>query len=235
MSGNIYNIYCDETRVDNPDSKRMVIGALIIPRDQKRRIERDIKRIYLRHGFTYELKWTKVNHLYQELYSDLIRYFLSEKNMSFRCIVVDKSRFNLEKFHDGDPELAFYKFYYLMLRPTLFAGSKYYMLLDKKPTSNRNRTGALHRFLQMYASHMADCTIRHFQAYDSQDNVLIQLADFFTGLVGYDVNDEREGVAKGVITQLMKKVSGRATFQTSSTLREEKLNIFVWEPRSCQE
>jgi len=173
--------------------------------------------------------------MYQELYGDLIRYFLSANSISFRCIVVDKSRFNLEKFHDGDPELAFYKFYYLMLRPKLFAGSKYYMLLDKKPTSNRNRTGALHRFLQMYASHMTDCTIRHFQAYDSQDNVLIQLADFFTGLVGYDVNEGIQDSVKGEVAQLMKKTFDRPSFMMSSTLREEKLNIFVWEPRSCQE
>ena len=30
-----YNIYCDESRIENRDAARMVIGALIIPRQKK--------------------------------------------------------------------------------------------------------------------------------------------------------------------------------------------------------
>lgn len=35
MTDNIYNIYCDESRIENPESKNMVIGALEIPRAKK--------------------------------------------------------------------------------------------------------------------------------------------------------------------------------------------------------
>ncbi len=237
MLENAYNIYCDESRVDNADARRMVIGALIIPRNKKKRIENGLKRVYAKHGFSYELKWTKVRDKYWDLYSDLMRYFLSMEDLLFRCIVVDKSKFDLEKFHEGDPELAFYKFYYLMLRPTLSAGGKYYILLDKKPTSKQSRTVALHEFLQRHASGIAGCTIQHFQSYDSRSNTLIQLTDFLTGLIGFDVNEERvnegrEDSAKGRVSREMKEMFQRTSFKTSSVLQEKKLNIFVWEPRS---
>ncbi len=36
MDQNTYNIYCDESRVENPKSKNMVIGALFVPRKKKK-------------------------------------------------------------------------------------------------------------------------------------------------------------------------------------------------------
>ena len=67
------------------------------------------------HKFPHELKWAKVHYKYIPFYKGLIDYFLSCADMSFRCIIVDKTKVKLEEFHDNDEELAFFKFYYLLL------------------------------------------------------------------------------------------------------------------------
>jgi len=43
MDQNTYNIYCDESRVENPKSKNMVIGALFVPRKKKKNSRKKIK------------------------------------------------------------------------------------------------------------------------------------------------------------------------------------------------
>ncbi|HEC97111.1 MAG TPA: hypothetical protein ENI58_02990 [Nitrospirae bacterium] len=52
---NIYNVYCDESRVENPESNRMVIGALEVLRKEAPAIKTHLKDIYKKHDLKYEL------------------------------------------------------------------------------------------------------------------------------------------------------------------------------------
>jgi len=145
-----FNIYCDESRVENKDSNTMVIGAIIIPREKKMRIIKKIKKIFIKHDFKQELKWIKTSPTYKNMYKELIDYFISEESVQFRCIVVNKNEINLEKYHNNDLELAFFKFYYLMLKQRLLDNNKYYIFLDKKPTRDKNRARALRSVLNSH-------------------------------------------------------------------------------------
>jgi len=87
-----YNIYCDESRVENIKSNKMTIGALFIPRPKKKKIVRDIKAMFKDFNFAYELKWSKTGDKYFNLYKNIIDYFTENKNMQFRIIIVDKSK-----------------------------------------------------------------------------------------------------------------------------------------------
>jgi hypothetical protein len=231
MTDNVYNIYCDETRVENPEYNNMVIGALEIPRIQKTPIISEIKSTYTKHKFPYELKWTKVHYKYIPFYKELIDYFLSCADMNFRCIVVDKTKVKLEEFHDNDEELAFFKFYYLLLKEKLLSNNEYYIFLDKKPTRDRHRARALHHYLDSYILWNREaCNIRHFQAIDSKDNILIQLTDFLSGLMGFACEERsRMESAKGQIVQYLKERLGRNKLCTTSPLSEGKFNVFVWQ------
>ena len=71
IENNIYNIYCDESRVENRGSKNMVIGAVEIFRKEKPVIVGELKNIYKEHQFVHELKWTKVHNKFLPFYKNM--------------------------------------------------------------------------------------------------------------------------------------------------------------------
>jgi len=212
----------------------MVIGGLIISRDKKQTILRDIVEIFHRHSFQYELKWVRTSPRFFDLYKDILDYFWASDFMSFRCIVVDKSKVDYPQYHDDDPELAFFKFYYLMLRRKLLDYNRYYIFLDKKPTRDKNRARALHAFLESYILlHRRNCVIEHLQAYHSHENIFLQISDFLTGLVAHAVNENVQGTTKDRIIRYLQTRIPQEKFLNGTPLSEEKFNIFVWEGRNA--
>jgi hypothetical protein len=227
-----YNIYCDESRVENRDSRCMVIGALFIPRKEKNRIVKDLNKIFQKHNFGHELKWVKTGAKKFEFYKDIIDYFFSRDGLHFRCIIVDKVQVDLERYHNNDEEMAFFKFYYFMLRNKLLSGNRYYIFLDKKPTREKRRAVALYSYLRSFILlNKEDCHIRHLQAYDSKNNNLIQLIDFLTGMVSYDCNEnENKKSAKKKIINYAKQKLDKNSLCEGTPLSEDKFNVFVWDP-----
>ena len=228
-----FNIYCDESRVENLDSSYMIIGAIIIPRLQKFNIVNGIKQIRERHNFTYEIKWTKVRKRFSKFYKELVDYFIKTKEMQYRCIIVDKDILDYETYHDSDEELAFFKFYYFMLKAKLLPNCKYYIFLDKKPTRDKNRARSLYSYLEFHILlRKPGCSIEHLQAYESYDSELIQLADFFSGLVGFAVNDcvenKQKNEMKVELVGYLKSKMDIDDFEESTSLFEEKFNRFNW-------
>lgn len=230
MNREAYNIYCDESRVENTDSHKMVIGALFLPRPKKDKIVNEIKEIFAKHNFSYELKWSKVGEKYRELYEELVDYFLSNEHLNFRGIIVDKREVQFKKYHNGSLETAFYKFYYIMIRARLLSQNEYYIFLDKKPSRDRNIVNALNHFLEFHIfKNKRNCKIKHLQSYDSDNNLLIQLSDFFTGMLGFACNDyELKNSFKYKMVGYFKEKSGKKDLCRTSSLRENKFNIFVW-------
>ncbi|MEZ5433536.1 MAG: hypothetical protein R3F31_20715 [Verrucomicrobiales bacterium] len=50
------------------------------------------------------------------LYREAMSWFMKAgQDVRFRAIVIDRTKIDLVRFHDGDGELGFYKFYYQLL------------------------------------------------------------------------------------------------------------------------
>lgn len=224
-----YNIYCDESRVENKDSKKMVIGALFLPRKEKNRISTRLKNIFQKYKFNQELKWSKINKEQKKFYESIIDFFVKEKGLNFRCIIVDKSKIKYDQYHNNDEELAFFKFYYLMLRTKLLDNNQYYIFLDKKPTRDKNRAQSLYYFLKSYILYnRTGCNIKHLQAYSSKENNLIQLADFLTGLIGFACNYQNKQSDRLSFVLYLRKKLGKNVLCRTTALNEEKFNVLVW-------
>jgi len=228
MTITTFNIYCDESRVENENSCKMVIGAILIPREQAKKISKEIKEIKTINNFFQEIKWNKTGEKFDSFYRQLINYFVKNKNIQFRCIIVDKSAVEYDVYHDNDKELAFYKFYYLMLRAKLADNNHYYIFLDRKPTRDKNRARSLKAYLDSYVLlHKSECNIQHLQSYSSSENVLIQLSDFFTGLIGYVSNEKKKSYKQFLVSYLCKKLK-KNKLPVSTSLSEMKFNVFNW-------
>lgn len=222
-----FNIYCDESRVENSDSRYMVIGALFVPRLLVDEIRGEMSKLFGSYKFYQELKWNKVGDRYLNFYKGIVDFFLKNESLHFRCIIVDKKKVQYEVFHQTDKELAFFKFYYLMLRNRLSDNNQYYIFLDKKPTRDKNRARSLKAFLDSYVLlHRNNCNIKHLQSYPSRENRLIQLTDFFTGLVSFASNDSKGKYKSEAVKFLEKKLGRKVTI--SSPLTEKKFNVFNW-------
>lgn len=224
------NIYCDESSVENNEAKYMVIGALFISRKDKKKIYKRLNIIFNQYKYTTELKWNKVGEKYLDFYKAIIDFFISEECLAFRTIIVEKNKIDYDIYHNNDKELAFYKFYYLLLKAKLTNQNDYYIFLDRKPTRDKNRARSLRSFLESHILlHCVDTHIKHFQSYDSAENKLIQMSDFFTGLISYANNFTNNSSAKG---NLFKYFEDKLKIDTkkSTSLKSLKVNVFKWSP-----
>lgn len=217
-----FNVYCDESSIDNIKSTMMVIGALFIKRELVPEARDKIKEIRNKYGVNGELKWVKTSKIILPFYKDLFDYLFSIDSslITFRCIVVDKSQVDYKKYHQEDKELAFYKFYYQLLKRRLREDS-YHIFLDFRPSKNKNSVRRLGKFLEMF-SH----GIKHIQAYPSHENVFIQIADILTGAVSFSRNTPNGSIAKQELVKIIAKSIGKKNLTFKSPFWEDRFNIF---------
>ncbi len=228
----VVNAYFDESRIDNVDSNFMVFGGLFIDRKYVKEIREGIKQILREHDFHAEIKWVKTDKLREEVYKSIIDYVLDlpAYKAAYTCIVVDKTRVDFAKYHDGDAELAFYKFVYQLLKQRIQDNFKYYLIFDFKPNKTRDRLKVLKGFLDstIYVDHHNTAVIKHMQGYDSKENVLLQVADLFTGAVGYAYNvADQNQQPKSKLTRYIATKLNKDTLAFKSTKSEKKFNIFA--------
>lgn len=176
-----YTIYCDESRHCQATGDRyMAIGGLWVPKDLKPGLTRAFRDLKRSIGLNGEVKWSKVSSARLDSYKRLVDFFL-EQDLNFRVIVVDQSKVDVNRYHRGDRELGFYKFYYEMLNKWLFAGNQYVILLDFKQNKGADRYTTLRTVLERKIQGTA--WIRDLTVIDSCQAPLAQLCDLLTGAV----------------------------------------------------
>ena len=155
-------------------------------------------------------------------YNDLVDYFFSKKlDLRFRAIVINKNDVNLYKYHQNDQELGFYKFYYQVLQHWILDFNKYSIFLDYKKNRDRSR---LHTLQNCLSCSNLSSDINIVQAVKSDESVLIQLTDFFTGITAGKFNDKIFSKAKN---KVIKRVEHHLKRKIAPTgLYEKKYNVF---------
>ena len=228
------NIYCDESRHTSSGDRYMVIGAIKCERELKREIVHQIHSMKKKHNAQGEFGWKRLSPNKKKFYFELLELFINN-DLSFRCIVVDKEKLDHELYNDGDKELGFYKFYYLMLKDTLEHDKEYYLYLDWQQNKDQHRFRNLKYFLQKKLQGKAK--ISCLEPVTSTNQPLIELADLFMGAVGYQYNDRNSSDIKVEFCQtLAEKLNAlnnknfkMGNLKTFTAKNEKKFNIFKWE------
>jgi hypothetical protein len=91
-----------------------------------------------KHNYNLEIKWRKVSPKTKSFYLDLANLFFS-LNIQFFSIIIDKSKIKLSTYHNSDEELAFYKYYYFLLKNRFKNESRYYLFLDQRIKKDKDR------------------------------------------------------------------------------------------------
>lgn len=226
-----FNIYCDESSVENL-LPFFVIGALLIPRSQKKKIVADLKNIKSKYRFQKEIKWNKVTSKYLPLYKELIDYFADNNDIEFKSILIKKDLINMD-YHDNDKELMFYKFYYQLLKRRFKKDSSNYIFTDYKSRRIKLRLKTMQSFLSNFSEiRNSNINIKHLQEYESKELELLQLCDLLAGAVAYANNFKLEDTtAKSTLVNYI-KYKFSTPLDKGTNLYFEKFNIFKWIPNN---
>lgn len=227
-----YNLYCDESRhTSDPSQNFAVIGVLQCPREHKHQIVGRLHSLMALYGIHSEFGWKKLSPNKQFFYEALLDFFIEESNLNFRCIVVDKSTLDHDKWNSGDKELGFYKLYYQLLVHWLKPGNEYHIYLDWQQNSCSNRFEELRRILIHKLTGRAK--ISCLEPVSSHNQPLIQLADVLMGAVGYQWNNldkkPESSAFKSAYAQKLAVMLKRERLSVATGLIEQKFNIFNWQ------
>lgn len=225
-------IYCDESRhdlLDNPDiinenNRYTVIGGIWLDSRIREYLKNDIKSLQRKYNTFGEVKWNNVSDSRYDFYKSLIHLFFNYGlELRFRSIVIDALSVDINTYHDSDAELGFYKFYYQLLYHWVNPNNNYYIYTDYKQNRKNNRILELKEIINR-AKHCS--CIKHIQAINSKESLILQIADVIMGAVGYKYNFGYSGKsnAKNNIVRLIEEKIGKPI--TNTNKNEKKFNIF---------
>ncbi len=225
-------VYCDETRPDlftskHPQATYLMIGGLWLPAELRSDIKNKIAVLRDKHGVHGEIKWGKISPSRQVFYEDLVDIFIDfGPELRFRCIAVDRHKFDAEKA-DNDAELGFFKFYYQLLHHWIDAGESYVIFCDGKTTAGAKRHGVLKACLQ---NANKTSNILNVLPQTSHQSALMQLCDVLLGAASAKINQiATSSPAKLAVIQKIESRLGHAIMPTA--WNERKFNVFKIELR----
>lgn len=226
-----FEIYCDESCQDvftsqHTKCQNMFIGGLWLPAEKRGTFKTELYSIREKHKMFSEIKWNKISASKINFYTDLINYFFDKNDdLRFRCVVVEKSKIDLVKYHDSDAELGFYKFYYQLLHHWILDFNAYAIYLDIKTSRVRNRLRVLHQCL---SNANLSSEIKILQALPSHENIFIQMTDLLLGAVNAKFNDQVSGKSK---KKVLECIENRLEHKITATSKGcTKFNIFKIDP-----
>jgi hypothetical protein len=119
--------------------------------------------------------------------------------------------------------------YFDMLKVILFPHSRYRIYLDIKDTQGTSKVEQLHEVLSNNMYDFRREIIEKVQTVRSHQVEQLQLADLLIGAIAYANRDLHTSQAKLEVVKRFRERSGYRL--TSKTLfREDKVNLFVWQP-----
>jgi hypothetical protein len=227
-----YEIYCDESRQElfyDKEKARIgytLIGGIWLEADSRQRLKDEIRKVRVKHDLYSEFKWVKVSPNRLPFYTDIIDLFFREEAFRFRTIVLKNDELDKVKFHEGDAELMFYKFYYQLIKHWLSDGNAYRVFVDMKTNREKDRLPTLLKYLSL--SNLSS-DVKSVQALPSSEVDFLQVADLLIGAVGSKFNGDGTSCAKLELISSLEKLLGRPLNKPTSC-DCNKFNVFRFQP-----
>lgn len=230
-------IFCDEScHLENDGNDIMVLGALKCEAENKSTHYENIRNIKLKYGVSSwsEIKWVKVSPSKLEMYKELIDYFFTQQDLTFRAVIANgKKSLDHDKFNESNHDTWFYKMYYFLLIHFIENNKQYRIFLDIKDTLGGEKLSELHRIVRK-KPYSVNIRVKDVLQIRSHESELLQLCDLLIGACSYSARNLNSSQAKSELISHIEKYTH--TPLNSSTIRnEKKLNRFIWTPRKSVE
>jgi len=227
-----YSIYSDEScHLENDRNSIMLFGSTWCRESEVTRIANDIRSIKTAFHARGELKWTKVSPSRRDFFHEIVKYFFSESELQFRCLVVsNKEKLNHSYYNKGSHDSFYYKMYFFLLRNIIKPSNKYKIYLDIKDTRSQVKiiklTDVLRSNFHDYEHDLID-RIQHIRSSESE---ILQVTDFLLGAISYKCRGLSGSKTKTTITESISHFSG-LDLTHSTPPWEEKFNLFFFSPQ----
>jgi hypothetical protein len=231
---NGFNIYCDEScHLENDNILPMALGAVWCHESDIAMISNNLKLIRKKHCLSniFEIKWTKISPAKINFYLELIEYFFLETKLNFRCIIIpDKNKLDHEKFSQSHDDW-YYKMYFLLIKGILNPKFAYNIYIDIKDTRGAEKVKKLHEVLCNSTYDFDKNIIKNIQQIRSHEVSIMQITDLLIGAIIYQQRKLKTSSSKLEIIDRIKMLS-KHDLNRSTLPRENKFNIFVWNPNN---
>lgn len=218
-----FNIYCDEScHIENDHKPFMLLGCISSAYNQVKRHTERINYLKEKHHYYGEIKWSNVSASQLPFYKELLNYFF-DTDLRFRSVIVEKNKINNSVFNQ-DYDTFYYKMYYFLLNHNKNSLYSYNVYLDIKDTLSAYKVNKLKEILNTQFG-----VFRNVQNIRSHESVLLQIADFITGALAYNLNNKDKKVkAKTDLIKIIEKHAPNGLCKNSS-YADSKLNLFFIE------
>lgn len=224
------NIYCDESRhTSDPNDHFFVIGGVSCPREKKRELVHKIHKLKAKHKTQGEFGWKRLSPNRESFYWAILKLFIYEKDLSFRCIVVDRNLLDHAQYNDNDEELGFYKLYFQLLVHWLKPKHGYHIYLDWQQNKSRGRFSTLRDILRRKLTGRAK--IKCLEPVGSKNIPMIGLADLLIGAVGYYWNSRNNSQIKVAFCEELSQALCISDLRSSTFSIKHKFDIFHFRGR----
>jgi len=230
----VFNAYCDEScHLEHDHIPVMGFGLISVEAGQVRNAAKEIRAIKEQHGCSGELKWTKVSPKNAGFYCDLVDYFFTKPELSFRALVVhDKESLDHACYNDGSHDLFYYKMYYYLIRNVVEydPAKEWHIYIDIKDTKSATKVHELREVLLSSFHDYQGSMIGRIQQIRSDESEILQLTDFLLGAVVYAAREKTGSIAKlAVVKRLQEHV--HQNLRATTAPWEQKFNLFHFRPR----
>ncbi|MCH5522381.1 DUF3800 domain-containing protein [Pseudomonas syringae] len=226
-----FKIFCDEScHLEHDGINLMVLGALCCDASQVDALNSQIKALRAKHCYNTEIKWTKLIKKQMPFYHELIDLFIDGALNYKATVVQNKSNLNHNQFNGGSHGTFYYKMFFYALKSFLTADKSYRIYMDYMDTLSSSKAAVLTDVLQSNMHGRITLGTHIIRSHESQ---LIQLCDLLTGAIGYKNRSDikkQSSVKNEIIRYLEGRIARSLSFATPPW--EEKLNIFMFSPRS---
>jgi Protein of unknown function (DUF3800) len=183
-----YVLYADESGTSPVDSC-YTIGCLLVSKDFLPEFKRSILELVDEHNLPSgrELKWQSIKNHYGiiNFMIDVAKILLNNPSVRFVCKVTWKKHYHKWEM---DEEAAFYTSYTMLLK---FCADQLNSGIEAAIDNKSDSYGKQTEVVQTIANHQLKDKLGHVdvvEKYDSKDEVLIQVADLFTGAINASHN-----------------------------------------------
>lgn len=222
------NLYCDEScHLEHDHEKIMVIGGIKCLKKNRKYVCSEIMKIKETYGISKyaEIKWNKVSTCNLSYFKTLIDYFFKCNSLTFRAVVIDKTKLKHDDFQQTHDEF-YYKMYYHCLIGLIDAKKENYIYLDKKDTKGTYRIERLKFYLSQKTHDFDEKVVKRIQCANSVDLPILQMADLLIGAIGYRNRElDNRSKAKVELVNYIIQKSGY-TLTKTTLLSENKFNLF---------
>lgn len=210
----------------------MLIGGLWVPWHEELAVRAALLGVRAKHQLRAEMKWTKVSRKMLPAYTDFVNVLFEHCSLRFKCIVLDTHILDYRTFHQGDRELGFYKFYYLLISRNLDYRCQYWLYTDELRNRKSNRLETLQLTVnRWWRKYRADeDPLVHVEPRRSHDDDLIQLNDILLGATAYHWNQHTGSEPKVALAAHIAERLKRPSLRIATRPGATKFNVWKWQP-----